>query len=160
MAKSSVKGEESMAVASKSSLDLRRDEALAEQSIAPPPDPEVTTKGKRRYMTAAYKARILRQADACTKSGEIGALLRREGLYSSHLTTWRKIRDEGLAPQKRGRKADPDTAVRHENAKLQRENIRLIEKLRHAELIIDVQKKVASLLGNPLPETSVLAETR
>src|SRR5690606_39267930 len=100
-----------------------------------------------------YKARILRLADSCTKPGELGALLRREGLYSSHLSTWRRQRDQGLVPQKRGRKKDPDTEVRRENARLERENARLAEKLRHAELIIDVQKKVAALLGNPLPAT-------
>ena len=150
------------ALDSKSSADHRRDEAPtgAEQEAVAPPDSEVKTKGKRRVMTAAYKARILRQADACTKPGEIGALLRREGLYSSHLTTWRQKRDEGLAPQKRGRKKDPATAERHENAKLQREIERLSERLRHAELIIEVQKKVAALLGNPLPLMPTEGETK
>ncbi len=117
------------------------------------PDPEVRPKGKRRALTAAYKARILRKADACTKVGEIGALLRREGLYSSHLSTWRKQRDEGLVPEKRGRKKDPATAVGREVMRLEREVFRLNEKLRQAELIIDVQKKVSLLLGSPLPTT-------
>lgn len=151
MAKSAVKDDESMSLSPPNSVDLRRDEASAEQMLVAAPDPEVTTKGKRRYMTAAYKARILRQADACTKPGEVGALLRREGLYSSHLTTWRQMRDAGLAPRKRGRKVDPDTEVRQDNVRKDREIARLTERLRHAELIIEVQKKVAALLGNPLP---------
>lgn len=140
---------------SSATADLRRDEAPAgaEQTPILAPDPEVTAKGKRRILTAAYKARILRRADACTKTGELGALLRSEGLYSGQLSKWRRERDQGLAPQKRGRKKDPDTAVRLENAKLARENARLMEKLRRAEIIIDVQKKVAALLGNPLPTT-------
>lgn len=116
------------------------------------PDPEVSSKGKRRYHTAAYKAKILRLADSCTEPGELGALLRREGLYSSHLTTWRKKQDAGLSEQKRGRKKDPATAERLENVRQQREIDRLTEKLRHAELIIEVQKKVAALLGNPITE--------
>lgn len=117
------------------------------------PDPEVSSTGKRRYHTAAYKAKILKQADACTGPGALGALLRREGLYSSHLTNWRKKQAAGLAEQKRGRKKDPATAERHENTRQQREIERLTEKLRYAELIIEVQKKVAALLGNPLVET-------
>ena len=153
MAKSAVKDDESMSLTFENSVDLPRDEASAEQALVAAPDPEVIPKGKRRYMTAAYKARVLRQADACTKLGEVGALLRREGLYSSHLTAWRQIRDKGLEPQKRGRKVDPETEVRHENAKMRREIERLNTRLQHAELIIDVQKKVAALLGNPLPTT-------
>lgn len=153
MQRANQKKTEDLPAISNNSADLRRDEAPsgAEQRPVLAPDPEVTTKGKRRVLTAAYKARILRLADACTKPGELGALLRREGLYSSHLSTWRRQRDQGLVPQKRGRKKDPDAAVRKELARLERENARLAEKLRHAELIIDVQKKVASMLGNPLP---------
>lgn len=117
------------------------------------PDPEVHPKGKRRALTAAYKTRILREADACTKPGEIGALLRREGLYSSHLSIWRKQRDEGLVAQKRGRKKDPETAARREIIRLEHDVSRLSERLRKAELIIDVQKKVSLLLGNSLPTT-------
>ena len=87
-------------------VDLRRDEVPlgAEQGPVLAPDPEVTTKGKRRVITAAYKARILRRADACTKTGELGALLRSEGVYSGQLSKWRHERDQGLEPQKRGRK--------------------------------------------------------
>ena len=155
MVRDNRKREEVLSSSSTESIDLRRDEAPAgvEQGPSLAPDPEVTTKGKRRVLTAAYKARILRHADACTKPGELGALLRREGLYSSHLSSWRRQRDQSLVPQKRGRKKDPDAAVHKEVARLERENARLAEKLRHAELIIDVQKKVASMLGNSLPTT-------
>lgn len=130
-------------------VDLRRDESPvgAEQGPVLAPDPEVTTKGKRRILTAAYKARVLRRADACTKTGELGALLRGEGLYSGQLSRWRRERDQGLEPQKRGRKKDPDTQVRRDVARLERENARLAEKLWHAEMIIDVQKKIGALLG-------------
>lgn len=151
-----------LALDSKNSVSNRKDEAPIGigQEVVLPPDSEVSTKGKRRVMTAAYKARILRKADACMKPGDIGALLRREGLYSSHLKNWRQKRDEGLVPQKRGRKKDPATAERHANAKLQREIERLAERLRHAELIIEVQKKVAALLGNPLPSMPAQSETK
>jgi transposase len=155
MVRDNWKKEEVLPLTSTDTADLRRGEAPSGAAQGPvlAPDPEVTTKGKRRYLTAAYKARILRLADGCTKPGDLGALLRREGIYSSQLSTWRRQRDEGLVPQKRGRKKDPDTEVRRENAKLERQIERLTEKLRHAELIIDVQKKVAALLGNPLPTT-------
>jgi transposase-like protein len=114
------------------------------------PDPEVVVKPKRRQFTAEYKRHILQEADACTQRGEIGALLRREGLYSSHLNTWRRQRArgerQGLTPAKRGRKADPQAA---EIARLQRETQRLTAQLARAELIIEVQKKVSQLLGLP-----------
>jgi len=110
--------------------------------------PEVGVKAERRRFTAEYKLRVLEEADACHQPGEVGALLRREGLYSSHLTTWRQQRDrgalQGLAPAKRGRKSDPQAA---EIARLKRENERLRAKLERAELIIDVQKKVSQMLG-------------
>ena len=90
----------------------------------------------------------------CSESGQLGELLRREGLYSSHLSMWRKQRDEGvlagLKPKRRGRKAKSKNPLADENARLQRENDRLKEKLRQAELIIDVQKKVAEILNIPL----------
>jgi transposase len=114
------------------------------------PDPEVVAKAKRRQFSAEYKQRILAEADACTKPGQIGALLRREGLYSSNLDKWRKQRARnglaGLTPQKRGPKVDPQAA---EVARLQRDNERLRARLEQAERIIDVQKKVAMLLGTP-----------
>ena len=112
------------------------------------PNPEVLPKAKRRQFSTAYKLRILAEADACTERGEIGALLRREGLYSSHLTDWRRQRERGdLSEQgsrKRGRKPDPQAA---ELARLRRENERLRGRLERAEKIIDVQKKLAQLLG-------------
>ncbi len=112
------------------------------------PDPEVVPKAERRKFTVEYKLRILAEADACTKPGQIGALLRREGLYRSHLDKWRKQRREGtlqaLSPQKRGRKADPQAA---EIARLRRENERLQKRLQDAETIIEFQKKLALMLG-------------
>ena len=118
------------------------------------PDPEVVAKAKRRRFTGKYKQEILSEADAATGSGAIGALLRREGLYSSHLTTWRRERkagiQHGLEPQKRGPKSKRNP-VTDENQQLRRENQRLSEQLRKAEIVIDVQKKVAALLGWPIP---------
>ena len=119
------------------------------------PDPEVVPKAKRRQFTAKYKLRILKEADRCTERGQIGELLRREGLYSSHLSKWRQQRArgqlQGLAPKKRGRKGqDPSVA---ELARLRRENERLHVQLEQAEIIIDVQKKLATLLGLTTNET-------
>jgi transposase len=117
---------------------------------------EVVAKAKRRVYTAEYKLRILREVAACQVSGEIGALLRREGLYSSNLTSWRRQRErgelKGLSPQKRGPKPDPQAA---ELARLQGENERLRERLRRAELVIDVQKKVAQMLGVAVEENNL-----
>jgi transposase len=117
------------------------------------PNPEVVAKPRRRTFTAEYKQRILTEADAARFSGTIGALLRREGLYSSHLVTWRQERDAGileaLTPQKRGPKSKRHP-LEEENQKLRRQNERLTEELRKAEIIIDVQKKVAALLGRPI----------
>jgi len=118
---------------------------------AGPPDPEVAEKPKRRRFSAEYRLRIVREADACKEPGEIGALLRREGLYSSLLTAWRRQRDggalEGLRSKKRGPKAKTvDPRVK----RLERENARLKRKLEQAETIIDIQKKVAGMLGIPL----------
>jgi transposase-like protein len=121
----------------------------------PIPDPAVAEKPVRRRFTAEYKLRILREVDRCTQPGQLGALLRREGLYSSHLTTWRQQRDEGtlagLTPKRRGRKASPDAPLVAENDRLRRENQRLTAKLRQAETIIEVQKKLSEILGVPLP---------
>ena len=115
------------------------------------PDPEVTEQAKRRRFTAEYKLRILREADACKGDGDLGALLRREGLYSSHLATWRRQRDEmvkaGLKARKRGPKAK---AVDPRVKQLERENARLKRRLEEAETIIDFQKKLSKLLGIPL----------
>jgi transposase len=113
------------------------------------PDPEVVPKAKRRKFSAEYKRRILEEADHCTEPGQIGALLRREGLYSSHLSTWRRQREHGLiqalSPKKRGRKRKDE--LEREVAKLQRENERLQTSLEQAEMIIEVQKKLSQLLG-------------
>jgi transposase len=109
---------------------------------------------KRRRFTAAYKQRILTESDQAKGSGGIGALLRREGLYSSLLATWRRERAAGvlqaLTPQKRGPKSKRDP-VQEEVQKLQKENARLTDQLRKAAIIIDVQKKLGTLLGWPLP---------
>jgi transposase len=122
---------------------------------APPRfDAEIPPKAKRRLFTAEYKKRILAEADAAAESGAIGALLRREGLYSSHLTTWRQERAAGIDQafsKKRGPKVRRN-ALADENSKLRRQNERLTEELRKAQLIIDVQKKVAALLGRTMPE--------
>lgn len=110
------------------------------------PDSEVVPKARRRSFSKAEKLRILKLADACTQPGEIGALLRREGIYSSYLATWREQRDKGqLEPQKRGRpENDPKDK---ELARLRAENAKLSKKLEQAETIIDVQKKLSALLG-------------
>lgn len=118
------------------------------------PDPEVVPKAGRRHYTAEYKAKVLREADACTELGAIGALLRREGLYSSLLTTWRRERERGeleaLAPKKRGRKPTRD-AKDLEIEQLRRENAKLQEQLRIARLIDQAQKKVHEIFGVALP---------
>ena len=113
------------------------------------PDPEVVPKAKRRQFTAKYKLRVLEEVDRCTERGQIGELLRREGLYSSHLSKWRQQRARGqlrgLSPKKRGRSAQAPAAA--ELAQLRRENKCLRAQLEQAEIIIDVQKKLAKLLG-------------
>jgi len=118
------------------------------------PDPEVVARARRRHFTAIYKLAILRQADLC-RDGELGALLRREGLYSSHLTAWRRQRDQGeldaLQPRRRGR--PPKPAADAELTRLRQENERLTQRLAAAETVIDIQKKVAGLLGQMLPST-------
>lgn len=115
------------------------------------PDPEVPEKTKRRKFTAAYKLRMLNEAEQSTQPGEIGALLRREGLYSSHLTTWRHQREQGvlhgLNPKKRGRKAKPIDPSAGRIAQLEKENQRLKNRLRKAEIIIEAQKKISEILG-------------
>lgn len=119
---------------------------LAEGASAPGPETEVLPRAQRRSFPAEYKRRILQEADRCTQAGQVGALLRREGLYSSHLTIWRRQRDqEELGLKKRGPSpADPAT---QEVARLRRENDRLRKRLEQAETIIAVQKKLSSLLG-------------
>ena len=126
----------------------------AHPGAAPRPDPQVVAKPKRRIFTAEYKQRILAETDkAKEQPGALGALLRREGLYSSHLVTWRRERAAGilhaLTPQKRGPKSKRNP-FDEENQKLRRENQHLSEELRKAEIVIEVQKKVAMLLGRPI----------
>ena len=119
-----------------------------------PQETEVVAKAKRRSFTAKYKRKIVREADACKEPGEIGALLRREGLYSSHLTTWRREVEQrelaALAPKKRGPQAD-------ERDRKIADQARQIEQLKaraeRAELIVEIQKKVSSILGVELPKT-------
>jgi transposase len=135
--------------------------ATAEQvreATPPAPSSEVVERAQRRQFSAEYKQRILREADQALASGEgaLGALLRREGLYSSHLLTWRKQRERGelagLTPQKRGRKSKPKNPLSVEVERLQRQVARLEGDLEKARIVIAVQKKVAALLGNPTPD--------
>jgi len=116
-------------------------------AVPVPPDSEVPARHARRRFTPAYKLTILRQADACTRHGELGALLRKEGLYSSHLVTWRQQREAGLTPKTRGRKA---TAVDPQLKRLEHENRRLTTRLQKAEALLAFQKKVSELLQIPL----------
>jgi transposase-like protein len=130
--------------------------AVAGSRPVSPPDSEVVAKPKRRTFTAEYKQRILMEAEAAAAlPGGVGALLRREGLYSSLLAYWRRERADGildaLTPRKRGPKCKRNP-MDEEVQKLRRQNARLTEDLRKAHIIIDVQKKVAALLGNPIPE--------
>ena len=123
-----------------------------------PPDPEVPEKRPRRKFSAPYKLRILAEAEACNQPGQIGALLRREGLYSSNLNAWRRQKEKGLlealSPKKRGRKEKEKNPLVQKVARLERENERLRQRLRKAEIIIDVQKKISQILGisQDLPE--------
>jgi transposase-like protein len=110
------------------------------------PDPEVKPPTRRRQFSEAEKRRILAEADACTERGEVGALLRREGIYSSYLTRWRRQRARGeLSGKPRG--PEPQTAAAQELDKLRRENARLRTRLEQAETIIEVQKKLSTMLG-------------
>ena len=125
--------------------------AAGRGTVARVPDPEVNEKAKRRRFSAEYKLRILREADACKGDGDVNALLRREGLYSSHLSSWRRQRDElakaGLKSKKRGRKAKAEDPRVKE---LERENARLQRRLARVETMLEIQKKASELLGIPL----------
>ena len=116
-----------------------------------PPNPEVTEKKLRRRFTTAYKLRILHEYESCSRTGDIGALLRREGLYHSNISTWCKQRDQGilhgLTPKKRGRKAKKVNPMAQRVAQLEQENRRLNKKLKQAETIIEVQKKISEILN-------------
>jgi transposase-like protein len=150
----------------------------ADGSVAAPaaPDPAAKTPGpvpqateevappRRRSFTAAFKLKVLAEADACTEPGEVGALLRRHGLYSSHLTDWRRQRDEGalsgLAPKKRGRKAAAKNPLAEENSKLQRELAKATARAERAEGLVALQKKMAELLGEEIPPEEELLEAK
>jgi transposase-like protein len=130
--------------------------------VSPVPETEVSEKAKRRGFTAEYKKRILAEVDGCTQPGEIGALLRREGLYSSHLTTWRKALRErgelnGLEPRQRGPKATPRDERDEQIVALERRAAKLQAELERAQAVIEIQKKVSELLGVALPK---LEETK
>ena len=119
------------------------------------PDPEVKPAAPRRRFSAKEKLRIREEADACVEPGEVGALVRREGIHSSYLSRWRQARDrgqlDGLRAQKRGPKGAVDKELAQENARLQRENERLRARLEQAETIIEVQKKLSQMLGLETP---------
>ena len=128
-------------------------EARAEVSTTAD-DVQVVAKPRRRVFTAEYKRRILKAADACATPGAVGALLRREGLYSSHLVVWRRARARGelaaLTPKKRGRKPTPVDPRARKLAELERQVTRLTARAERAEALVELQKKLAALLGRPL----------
>jgi transposase len=119
-----------------------------------PANPEVVAKATRRRFPVDYKFKFLEQADRCQDSGQLGALLRREGLYHSNLQLWRRQREHGilngLTPRKRGRKPDAQSQLVEENEQLKRQNQRLSKRLQQAEIIIEFQKKLSEALGIPL----------
>ena len=146
----------------KESLDARSPAVMsgapAPLRVVPPPavpDPEVRERAARRRFTAEYKLQVLRQADQCVGVGALGALIRREGLYSSHLTTWRRQREQGalgaLAPKKRGRPPASGSPLARRVAELERDNARLARRLLQAEAIIEAQKKLSEILGLSAP---------
>jgi transposase-like protein len=122
-------------------------------------DPEVVPLAQRRRFSAGEKLRILEAADACTKPGELGALVRREGIYSSYLSRWRRARDRGqldaLGPGKRGRKPLSDAALAREMTRLRRDKERLQARLDQAEAIIELQKKLSQLLGPSVKDDEI-----
>jgi transposase len=121
-----------------------------------PPDPEVEPRPKRRQFTIEYKLRILKEADACKEPGRVGALLRREGLYSSHLVLWRRQREQAAQSHLKSRKRGPKAKVQDPRVKqLERDKARLERRLKRAETIIEIQKKVHELLGIPLKNLDI-----
>ncbi len=138
-----------------SPLAATKNRALGDWRPARAVDPEVLERPRRRKFGAEYKLRILREAERAKDSGQLGALLRREGLYTSNLTTWRRQFERGalaaLAPKKRGKKAKPVDARDRRIGELERDNERLRKRLEQAETIIEVQKKVSALLGTSSP---------
>ena len=134
----------------------RRASGVSAISAGDVPDPEVVEKPKRRRFSAEYRLRIVREADACKAPGEVGALLRREGLYSSLLSAWRRQRDAGALAGLRSKKRGPKAkAVDPRVNRLEREVVRLRRQLEQAETIIEIQKKVAGILGIPLRTTEL-----
>jgi len=129
------------------------DPATGRRELHAVPDPEVPEKAARRRFTGAYKLRILNEAEACKGTSRCGALLRREGLYSSHLTTWRRQVEKGtleaLSPRKRGPKAAPPNPLKKRVETLEKETQRLRHQLKQAEIIIEVQKKISEILHLP-----------
>lgn len=119
--------------------------------------PPTEVVAKRRRFTAEYKQRILSEIDHA-EHGQVGAILRREGLYSGTVNGWRKERNAGLAPRKRGRKADPATPLRKEKERLERENARLVKQLEQAKIIMAAQKKLSEVMGIVLPENDFAQE--
>ena len=119
---------------------------------------------RRRSFTAEFKRRVLAEVDACTEVGEVGSVLRRHGLYSSHITDWRRLRDEGaltgLAPRKRGRKVTAKNPLVDEVARLQRELAKANARAKRAEGLVEVQKKMAELLGEEIPSEEELFEAK
>ena len=138
-----------------SSLAARKNRPLGERRLVRAVDPEVLERPRRRKFSAEYKVRILREAERAKDSGQLGALLRREGLYTSNLTTWRRQFERGvlsaLAPKTRGKKAKTVDARDRRIGELERDNERLRKRLEQAETIIEVQKKVSALLGTSSP---------
>jgi transposase len=149
------KKEKEVGAAERSGAAPSRDQGAAGPRISSTPNPEVPDRPVRRQFTAAYKLRILEEADACSEPGQVGALLRREGLYSSSLATWRRQRREGtlsgLSAKNRGRKGDSKSTK--EIQRLRRENEKLRRQLEQAKTVIEVQKKLSAVLGIDLPET-------
>lgn len=146
--------DESKSVTANGSVPSSTDSTPSNASTNAKPNPEVVEVARRRRFTAEYKLRILREAEACRGEGQIGALLRREGLYWSHLVTWRrayaKVGETGMKGQKRGPKAKQKHPLEKKVADLERENRRLQRRVDKQEAIIDFQKKVHELLGIPL----------
>jgi transposase len=128
-------------------------DAHGETTVAMTEDVQVAAKPRRRTYTAEYKRRILKEADACTTPGAIGALLRREGLYSSHLVEWRRARGRGelaaLTPKKRGRKPVPIDPRERKIAELERQLAQMSGRAERAEALVEAQKNLAALLGRP-----------
>ena len=124
------------------------------KTVSPLQDVQVAAKARRRRFTAEYKLKIVREADGCTKPGELGALLRREGLYSSNLVEWRRARDRGelLSAPKRGRKPNPEDPGAKRVADLERQLAKATARAERAEALVELQKKVATLLGNPIKD--------